>query len=74
MTQLLKSLRIGRIVEPEMQIAITTIFLMKVLQSPLKMCLLIQFRIVFQSVLHGTANDSDRVYKTVCFRHYTAIE
>ena len=74
MTQLLKSLRIGRIVEPEMQIAITTIFLMKVLQSPLKMCLLIQFGIVFQSILHCAPDNSNRVYKTVCFRHYTAIE
>ena len=74
LAQALQTFGIGRIVEPQVQIPVASVFLMQVLQRALVVRLLIQFRIVFQTELHGAADDGVRVNEAVGLRHNAPVK
>lgn len=60
--------------EPEVEIAMRSVFLLEMLNSPVDMLVLGKFGIVLQAILQGTPKDGIRVEHAVGFGDEAAIE
>lgn len=72
-TQAGQPIGIARLGNPEFKIAPNVIFLSHMLTGTCPMALLVKFRIVFETVLHGSKNNALRNNLTVSLGNYLSV-
>ena len=74
MAELFEAAGIFTFGEPYLEIAITTVFIRKVLEGAMEMAVAVEFGIVSKTILNGASNDGRRIDKAIRFCHNHAID